>query len=47
MKLYDESLEKAKKTFSKRRERINTITPNLTYTNSKGKRVKLEGNLFI
>ena len=47
MKLYEEQVEKAKKTFSTRRARINTITPNFTYKNSKGKRVKLESNLFI
>lgn len=47
MKLYEKSLEKAKRSFSKRRARINTITPNFTYKNSKGKRVKLESTLFI
>jgi len=47
MKLYEKKLEKVKKSFLKRRERINTITPNFTYKNSKGKRVKLESNLFI
>jgi hypothetical protein len=47
MKLYEKNLEKVKRSFSKRRARINTITPNFTYKNSKGKRIRLESNLFI